>query len=102
MGSLSQLTKFGHAMNQYFLFDPKFKNLNHGMSTGGSFCQLRRMSSTIKLLTFLVKAPSEHILPLFRLFSTSTKALPKQHPTGSCAILARCYSTPPVPPSQSN
>ena len=36
MGSLSQLTKFGHAMNQYFLFDPKFKNLNHGMSAGGS------------------------------------------------------------------
>src|SRR5436305_7596292 len=98
MGSPSQLTKFGHAMIQHFLFDPNFKNLNHGMSVRGSFW-LQRMSSTFKLLTFLVKAPSEHILPLFRLLSTSIEALPKQHPTGSCAILTRCYLTPPVPPS---
>jgi hercynylcysteine S-oxide lyase len=36
MGSLSQPTKFGHAMNRHFLFGPKFKNLNHGTFVGGS------------------------------------------------------------------
>jgi selenocysteine lyase/cysteine desulfurase len=36
MESSSQLTKFGHAMNQHFLFDPQFKNLNHGMSVSSS------------------------------------------------------------------
>ena len=36
MGSAGHLNKFGHAMNEYFLFDPKYINLNHGLSVYGS------------------------------------------------------------------
>jgi hypothetical protein len=28
----TEVTKFGHALLRDFLFDPKYKNLNHGIS----------------------------------------------------------------------
>ena len=33
MGSFGTVTDFGHGFKAQFLFDPKYTNLNHGMSS---------------------------------------------------------------------
>lgn len=32
MGSFGEVTEFGHGFRAHFLHDPKYTNLNHGMS----------------------------------------------------------------------
>jgi hypothetical protein len=92
MSTSSQVTKFGHAMNQHFLFDPKHKNLNHGISINDLPSDVADVFDN-QSLTSLLKAPSERILPLFELFSTSFKPLPKLDPTSSTFIPTHLYST---------
>jgi hypothetical protein len=100
MGSANQLNDFGRAMNQHFLLDPKYKNLNHGMSIRDPL-QLQQTPSAIESLTSLLKAPSERILPLFEPFSTSTKPSPKLDPTNSTATPTHTSLMQLEPPLQS-
>jgi hypothetical protein len=96
MGSASPVTKFGHAMNQHFLFDPKYKSLNHGMSISGPPLGVADVSDN-QSLTSLLKALSELILLLFELFSISIKPLPKLDPTSSTSTPTHPYSIGPEP-----
>ncbi len=86
--------EFGHKLrDEQFLFDPSYRNLNHGTS---KFCE-----SNSQVLT-RPQAPSARSLAPSKPNSARTKTAPKPRRTLSSATSTPSSWTNPAPPSQSS